>query len=140
MSDTGKYGYPLKSDKCIDDVSAEGYAALVLPGGFAPDYMRRSPKMLAMISTMAEQGKPVAAICHAPWMLCSARRANGSPIAKGHRMTCFSAIKDDVINAGAEYVDEAAVVSKAGGEVLITSRTPGDLTSFVHAIIDEIAR
>ena len=71
----GKHGYPIKSDACIDSVEdAASYAALILPGGFAPDYMRRNAKMLAMASEMLAAGRPLAAICHGPWMLCSARR------------------------------------------------------------------
>lgn len=104
--------------------------------------MRRSQKLLALTSEMLAAGKPVAAICHGPWMLCSARRADGTPACKGHRATGFVAIKDDVVNAGAEWCDEPVVVSEAviGGvrEVVITSRTPNDLTPFCHAIIDAI--
>merc|ERR1712224_674858 len=136
----GKHGYPIKSDKRVDDIeSSDAWSALILPGGFAPDYMRRSAKMLSLTSAMLAAGKPVAAICHGPWMLCSARRADGTPACKGHRATAFVAVKDDVINAGAEWCDEAVVVSDAtiGGtrEVVITSRTPADLTPFCHAII-----
>jgi len=138
---TGKYGYPLKSDKSADEVSADDYAALVVPGGFAPDYFRRSAKMCAITSAMLAQGKPIAAICHGPWMLCSARREDGTPAIKGHRATSFIAVKDDVLNAGAEWVDEAVVVSERSEptrEVVITSRTPNDLTPWVHAIMDAL--
>ena len=96
--------------------------------------MRRNVKMLEMIVTMAEAGKPVASICHGPWMLCSARMKDGSPVAKGIRATCFIAIKDDLINAGATFVDAPVVVDGP----FITSRTPSDLTPFCHAIIDMI--
>lgn len=142
---SGKFGYPIKSDVCVDacDNAELLWAALVLPGGFAPDYMRRSQKMLTLTTAMVSAGKPVAAICHGPWMLCSARRADGTPLCKGHKCTAFVAVKDDVINAGAEWADEPVVVSAAtiGGkkELVITSRTPNDLTPWIHAIIDAVS-
>ena len=77
------------------------YDALLIPGGFAPDYTRRNQAMLDLTVAMADAGRVVASICHGPWMLCSARRTDGSPLAKGIRATCFSACKDDLINAGA---------------------------------------
>ena len=129
---TGKYGYPCKSDATVSAVDARAYDALLLPGGFAPDYMRRNAKMLELVVAFADAGKPVASICHGPWMLCSARRADGSPVAKGIRATSFVAIKDDLINAGASFVDLPVVVDGP----FITSRTPADLTPFVHAMID----
>ena len=132
---TGKHGYPIKSDLSVAEIDHASFDALVLPGGFAPDYMRRSPRMLEITVAMADAGKPVASICHGPWMLCSARRGDGSPLAKGIRATCFVAIKDDLINAGATFVDAPVVVDGP----IITSRTPADLTPFVHAIIDQMA-
>jgi protease I len=91
--------------------------------------------MLECIVAMVAANKPCAAICHGPWMLCSARaEVGGPPVIAGKRATCFSAIKDDVINAGAIYVDEPVVVDGP----LITSRTPTDLTPFVHAIITAV--
>ena len=87
---TGKFGIPIRSSICVDDVAdSQDWAALVLPGGFAPDYMRRSQKMLSLTVEMAAAGKPVAAICHGPWMLCSARRADGTPLCTGHKATAF---------------------------------------------------
>ena len=142
----GKFGYPMRSAKSIDDdgvAIAEQWDALVLPGGFAPDYYRRSAKMLTLTTAMAAAAKPIAAICHGPWMLCSARRADGTPLCTGHQVTAFSAIKDDVINAGATWMDQPVVVSaaKIGGntEIIVTSRTPNDLVPWVRAIIDLIA-
>lgn len=134
---TGKYGYPVKSDRCVDDVAADGsdLDALVLPGGFAPDYMRRNQKMLGIVAAMVAAAKPVAAICHGPWMLCSARDAQGAPVAKGLRLTSFCAIKDDLINAGGMWVDEPVVVDRG----VITSRTPDDMTPFCQAIISAVA-
>ena len=132
---TGKFGYPIKSDKTIGEVSGSEFDALILPGGFCPDYMRRNAAMLALTSAMVDAKKPVAAICPGPWMLCSARRADGSPVVKGQRCTSFIAIKDDVVNAGGEWVDEAVVVS---ADNMITARTPADLTPWCHAIIDAV--
>jgi protease I len=120
-----KLGYPAKSDKAAKDVSANDFDILVIPGGFAPDYLRRSEPVLRLVSTMAEQGKVVAAICHGPSVLCSTQAL------KGKKVTCFSAIKDDVSNAGGRYVDEEVV--RDGN--LVTSRTPDDLPAFLRTII-----
>ena len=120
-----KLGYPCKADRAARDVSADDFDLLVIPGGFAPDYLRRHEAVLKLVSTLAEQGKVVAAICHGPWVLCSTQAL------KGRRATCFFAIKDDVSNAGASYVD--AEVVRDGN--LITSRKPDDLPAFMQAII-----
>jgi protease I len=123
-----KLGYPAKSDKAADSVSANDFDLLVIPGGFAPDFMRRTEAMIRLASDMAEQGKVVAAICHGPWVLCSTQAL------KGRRATCFFAIKDDVANAGAKYVDEEVVVDGN----LITSRKPDDLPAFMQAIMKAV--
>ncbi len=123
-----KLGYPAKSDRSARDVSADDFDLIVIPGGFAPDFLRRSEAILKLVSTMAEQGKIVAAICHGPWVLCSTQAL------KGRRATCFFAIKDDVSNAGATYVD--AEVIRDG--TLITSRKPDDLPAFMQAIIQAV--
>jgi protease I len=123
-----KLGYPAKSDKAARDVSADDFDLLVIPGGFAPDFLRRSEAVLKLVSAMAEQGKILAAICHGPWVLCSTQAL------KGRRATCFFAIKDDVSNAGATYVD--AEVLRDGN--LITSRKPDDLPAFLQAIIQAV--
>jgi protease I len=120
-----KLGYPARSDRAAKDVSANDFDILVIPGGFAPDYLRRDPAVLKLVSGMAEQGKVVAAICHGPWVLCSTQAL------KGKKATCFFAIKDDVSNAGATYVD--AEVVRDGN--LITSRKPDDLPAFLTAIV-----
>jgi protease I len=122
---TGKYGYPVTSKVGINDVTAAEFDALVIPGGFAPDYWRRNQKFVQFVKDIFNTNKPLAAICHAPWMLCSAK------ILKGIKCTSFIAIKDDVENAGAEWVDEAVVVDHN----VITSRTPDDLIPFCQAII-----
>src|SRR5438105_8134277 len=123
-----KLGYPVRSDRAAKDVSAADFDVLVIPGGFAPDYLRRHESVLRLVSAMAEQGKVVAAICHGPWVLCSTQAL------KGRKATCFFAIKDDVINAGASYVD--AEVVRDGN--LITSRKPDDLPAFMQAIIQAV--
>jgi protease I len=123
-----KLGYPAKSDKAARDASAADFDLVVVPGGFAPDYLRRSEAMLRLVSDMAEQGKIVAAICHGPWVLCSTQAL------KGRKATCFFAIKDDVINAGAKYAD--AEVVRDGN--VITSRKPDDLPAFMQAIIQAV--
>lgn len=123
-----KLGYPAKSERGAKDVSAKDFDVLVIPGGFAPDFIRRHETMVRLVSTMAEQGKIVAAICHGPWVLCSTQAL------KGKKATCFFAIKDDVSNAGASYVD--AEVVRDGN--LITSRKPDDLPVFMQTIFQAI--
>jgi protease I len=123
-----KLGYPAKSDKAAKDVSADEFDLLVVPGGFAPDFIRRSEAMVRLASDMAEQGKLVAAICHGPWVLCSTQAL------KGRKATCFFAIKDDVINAGANYTD--AEVVRDGN--VITSRKPDDLPAFMQTIFQAL--
>jgi protease I len=120
-----KLGYPAKSDKAAKDVSAASLDGIVIPGGFAPDYFRRDPATIQLVKDVFARGKVIAAICHGPWLLCS------TPALQGKRATCFFAIKDDVINAGAKYVDEETVVD---GNV-ITARKPDDLPAFVTAIM-----
>jgi protease I len=120
-----KLGYPAKAEKAARDVSANDFDVLVIPGGFAPDYLRRHESVLRLVSGMAEQDKVVAAICHGPWVLCSTQAL------KGKKATCFYAIKDDVINAGAQYAD--AEVVRDGN--LITSRKPDDLPAFLATIL-----
>jgi protease I len=123
-----KLGYPAKSDKAAKDVSADDFDVLVIPGGYAPDHLRRCEPMIRLTSTMAEQGKVVAAICHGPWLLCSTQAL------KGKKATCFFAIKDDVINAGGKYVD--AEVMRDGN--IITSRKPDDLPAFMQTIFQAV--
>ncbi len=120
-----KLGYPVKSDKAAKDVSADDFDLVIIPGGYAPDHIRRHDAMIRLVSAMAEQNKVVAAICHGPWVLCSTQAL------KGKKATCFFAIKDDVINAGGKYVD--AEVIRDGN--LITSRKPDDLPAFMQTIL-----
>lgn len=123
-----KLGYPAKAEVSIDQVRAEDFDGVVLPGGFAPDFLRRNPAMIAFTQKMADQGKVLAAICHGPWMLCS------TTALRGKRATCFFAIKDDVINAGARYED--AEVVRDGN--VITSRKPDDLPAFMTTFMDAL--
>ena len=121
-----KLGYPAKADVAAKDVTATEFHAVVIPGGFSPDYIRRSEPMLKLVRDLFAQGKPVAAICHGPWVLCS------TTALKGRKATCFASIKDDVVNAGATYVDKEVVVDGN----LITSRKPDDLPAFVVALME----
>ena len=126
---TGKPATDVKADVAADKVSAADFDGVVIPGGYAPDMMRRHPAMVNLVADAVSSGKMVAAICHAGWMLCSAGAV------KGRKVTSFFAIKDDLINAGADWVDEAVVVDNN----LITSRTPDDLPVFLPAIIKVLA-
>lgn len=121
-----KLGYPAKSTLAASDARADQFAAVVIPGGFSPDYIRRSEPMLKLVRDMYAQGKPVAAICHGPWVLCS------TSALKGRKVTCFHSIKDDVQNAGGTYVDQEVCID---GNI-ITSRTPDDLPAFVVALME----
>jgi protease I len=124
-----KLGYPCKSEGDIKEVHAKDFDGVIVPGGFAPDYLRRSPEILRFVSAMDQAGKPVGAICHAAWVLCSAG------ILKGRRATCFFAIKDDVVNAGATYFDQEVVVDAN----LVTSRKPDDLPAFMREYLKVLA-
>ena len=119
-----KKGYPVVADRSIADVHARDFDAVVVPGGWAPDTLRQDERMLNFVREMDKAGKIVAAICHAGWVLCSA------DILRGRKVTCFKAIKDDMIHAGADYVDEEVVVDGN----LITSRMPTDLPAFCRKI------
>jgi protease I len=127
---TSKKGYPCKSDRDIADVKLEDLDALIIPGGWAPDYWRRDSRFVDLVKNTFEVGKPVAAICHGAWMLCSAH------VLTGKKVTCFHSIKDDVINAGGSYEDAAVVVDGN----LITSRVPSDLPQFCQAILKQLTK
>jgi len=126
---SGKRGHPIAVDTNVDDVYAEACDGLVIPGGWAPDSMRRSEKLLQITRDMAAAGKPIGFICHAAWVLVSAG------LLRGRRATCVRAIKDDIVNAGAEYLDEPVVIDGN----LISSRTPADLPDFCRALIAALA-
>jgi protease I len=113
----------------VDKVSAEDFDGVVIPGGYAPDHLRRYPQMVQLVKDLFDGGKVVAAICHAGWLLASAK------ILPGRTVTSFFAIKDDMIHAGAHWVDEEVVTDGN----LITSRTPDDLPAFMRAVIAALA-
>jgi len=124
----GKDGTVAKVDAAAGEVSAGDFDGILIPGGYAPDHMRRYPEMVTLVRDLFLAGKTVAAICHAGWMLASAEILNGKTV------TSFFAIKDDLIHAGAAWVDEAVVVDGN----LITSRTPDDLPAFMAAFINAL--
>jgi protease I len=123
-----KEGYPAQEDMSIDSARAQDFAAVVIPGGWAPDFLRRHESIVNFVREMFAKGKVVASICHGGWVLVSAG------ILKGRKATSFIAIKDDIVNAGAEYIDKEVVVD----DNLITSRTPYDLPAFLREIIKKI--
>jgi protease I len=120
---SSKVGYPATAQLSYDNLQANHFDGVVVPGGYAPDHIRRHAKANQFVREMNTQGKLVASICHGPWVLCSAG------ILKGRQATCFFAIKDDVINAGAHYQDAEVVVDQN----LVTSRKPEDLPAFCRA-------
>jgi protease I len=126
---TSKHGYPVQVDTHAENVRAADFDAIVIPGGYAPDHMRRQPAMIDLVRDAFKQGKIVAAVCHAGWMLASA------DIVRGKRVTCFASIKDDIVNAGGRYED-AEVVHDGN---LITSRKPDDLPAFCRTIGEVLA-
>jgi protease I len=121
-----KLGYPMAADCSAEDVSADEFDAVVIPGGYAPDHMRLSQAMVDLVRDTNKAEKLVAAICHGGWMLVSADAV------RGRRATGYRPIKDDVENAGGEWVD-AEVVQDGN---VITSRTPDDLPAFARAIVE----
>ncbi|QBS37445.1 MULTISPECIES: type 1 glutamine amidotransferase domain-containing protein [Thermaerobacter] len=125
---TSKHHYPAKAVKSIAEVRPEDYDGVVIPGGYAPDRMRRDERMVRFVRQIHDQGKLVAAICHAGWMLVSA------DVLRGRRATSVRAIRDDMRNAGCEWVDEPVVVDGN----LVTSRTPDDLPAYMKAILAKL--
>jgi len=121
----GKPGTVATAEVRADDIQADDFDGVVIPGGYAPDMMRRYPKMVEFVSSLDQKNKVVAAICHAGWMLVSAN------VLRGKKATSFFAIKDDMVNAGAEWLDEPVVIDGN----LITSRKPDDMIYFLPAII-----
>ncbi len=127
--DGDNWGESIKVDKTLNEVSESDYHTLVLPGGvFNPDSLRTNEEALAFIRSFFKSGKPVAAICHAPWLLISAG------VIENRKVTSYHSIKDDVVNAGAEWSDEAVVVDHG----LTTSRNPDDLPQFIEKVIEEL--
>ena len=127
--DETDWGESVEADLAIADADAADYDALVLPGGqINPDKLRTNAQALDLIRAFDRAGKPLAVICHAPWLVIEAG------LAEGRRMTSFESIRTDLKNAGANVVDEEVVVDGN----LITSRKPGDLDAFVGAIRDAV--
>jgi len=125
----GKFGIPVTVDADAKDIDPASYDGVVIPGGYAPDKMRLSKPMVGLVRTLNESGKVIAAICHAGWMLASAG------VARGKTLTSYVAIRDDLVHAGAEWVDDEVVVDGN----LVTSRTPADLPAFMRETIRLLA-
>ena len=121
----GKYGVPATSDFAWGEITPSDYDALLVPGGWAPDKIRRFPEVLNIVRYMDKNNKPIGQICHAGWVLISA------DILKGRKVTSTPGIKDDMSNAGAEWIDEAVVVDGN----LISSRRPPDLPDYLREFI-----
>jgi protease I len=127
---TGKKGHgPLSVDTTVDQVAEGSFDALVIPGGYAPDKLRRSRVVLDLVRSFDEAGKPVAFICHAGWVPISAK------ILSGRKATSVGAIRDDMENAGVAWVDEATVVDGN----LISARTPADLGPWMKALLSALS-
>ncbi len=128
--DKDDWGRPVPVDEAISAVSASNYDALVIPGGqINPDKLRVDKQAMAVVRDFLDSGKPVAAICHGPWLLVEADALRGRDV------TSYHSIRRDVENAGGKWVDKEVVVDKG----LITSRSPDDLDAFVKKIIEEVA-
>jgi protease I len=121
----GKHGYPCSVDGHVRDFPADSLAGILAPGGWAPDKLRRDPHVLARVREVHAAGKMVATICHGPWILISAG------IVRGRRLTSTVGIRDDVVNAGAHWVDEPAVID---GNI-VSARVPKDLPAFGTAML-----
>ncbi|MEC7819062.1 MAG: type 1 glutamine amidotransferase domain-containing protein [Pseudomonadota bacterium] len=128
--DTDDWGDSVKVDKTLDEVSScEGYDALLLPGGqINPDLLRVEDRAVALVKDFAKAGKPIAAICHAPWLLIEA------DIVQGKTATCYTSIRTDLKNAGANVVDQEVAIDGN----LITSRNPNDIPAFSKALIEAV--
>ncbi|HOO86706.1 MAG TPA: type 1 glutamine amidotransferase domain-containing protein [Synergistales bacterium] len=127
---TGKMGGVIRSEKSPSEISAKDFAGVVVPGGWGPDKLRTHKAIVDFVRDVHANGGVVAAICHGGSVLVSAR------ILEGVRATSYKSIKDDMILAGAEWVDEAVVVSKN----IVTSRTPSDLAHFGKALVETLKK
>jgi len=124
----GKKGYPCIADISFDQVAVDSMAALIIPGGYAPDKLRIVPKVLQIVQEFHKKGKIIAFICHGGWVPISAG------VLKGVTCTSYIAIKDDLVNAGAQWVDKAVVQDRH----FISSRHPNDLPQFCPAILQQL--
>jgi protease I len=123
-------GTPIDVDLTLEDADPENFDGLMIPGGlYNPDALRSTPEAVEFTRRIAEAGKPIAAICHGPWVLIEAG------VAKGRRMTSWPAIRTDVKNAGGHWVDEEVVVDNG----IVTSRKPDDIPAFNRRMIEEFA-
>lgn len=122
---TGKHGYEVVVDRHLSEINGEGYDLLVLPGGKAPESVRKESRALDIARSFMEQNRPVAAICHGPQVLVSAG------VLKGRRATCYSSVAEELKGAGALYEDSEVVVDRN----LVTSREPGDLPAFLREMM-----
>ncbi|MEH0417232.1 type 1 glutamine amidotransferase domain-containing protein [Streptomyces sp. B21-083] len=119
----------------VGEVSAESFDGLVLPGGVAnPDLLRTDERAVAFVRDFFDQGRPVAAICHAPWTLVEA------DVVRGRVLTSWPSLRTDLTNAGGEWVDEQVRICDHGSNVLITSRKPDDLKAFCEALVSEFGK
>lgn len=129
---TSEENYPMAPDRNIQDVSSANFDAVVVPGGYAPDHMRLAPEMITFVREVFEAGKLTTSVCHGGWILASAGVLKG-----GRRLTGYPPIKDDVVNAGGTWVEDAALVEDGN---VITARAPWDLHLFGKAIVDYLER
>jgi len=126
----GKTGLAFEANLAFKDAREADYAALVIPGGYAPDKMRTDPDALKLVKAFHAAGKPIGMICHAGWVAASAG------VIKGVRLTSTRAIKDDLVNAGAKWEDSEVVVDQG----FVTSRSPADLPAFMPALLKELEK
>lgn len=127
---SSKHGYTAVPEKTISEVSASNFDGVVVPGGRkCPDLLRTDDRILDFVGEIYDRGGTVGAICHGPWVLISAG------VVKGHEMTCYKSIKDDLVNAGADYFDRKVVVS----DNIVTSRMPSDLPDFMESFLSVLS-
>ncbi|UXH44941.1 type 1 glutamine amidotransferase [Rossellomorea vietnamensis] len=126
----GKYGVPIVSEYAFKDINPEDYDAILVPGGWSPDKLRRYEEVIAMVKSMDERKKPIGQICHAGWVLISAK------ILQGVKVTSTPGIKDDMENAGAIWMNEPVVTD---GHI-VSSRRPPDLPDYMREFIDTLAK
>lgn len=126
----GKHGYPCTADATFKEIKVDDFDALVIPGGYAPDKLRKIPKVLEIARKFASQKKLIAFICHAGWIPISAK------ILKGIRCTSYISIKEDILNAGGKWVDKPVVIDRH----FISSRSPEDLPAFCSAILNDLSQ
>lgn len=126
----GKYGYPCPADRAISDSHAPQFNGIVIPGGWMPDVLRRDPQVISLVREFGISGKLTASICHGPWINISAG------IARGVKLTGSLGIKDDLINAGAQWIDAPVVVDRH----YVSSRKPADLPEFCEAILQVLTQ